>query len=311
MKKITISLSKFGKYLREISVVVIGVAITLLASYWITSRNEKRDMKLYLDAIKMELEESIKNLDSTMDFLQKQVEYANYIKLHDKTSFNLDTVIANYGNNIWRVGQPSCNTYAFDMFKLSGSMRLMSDKDLLLSIWKCYSRLQKLDEMFTEGFRWKLEETKQEKSYQPKEGKENNIPMYNFYTTSWPSNMVRECRSNIELLKKTIAKLDKKPFEVPEIKVTKEIKTYHVTDDNLDKYLGFYSSKQIPLKFTITKSNGKLIGHIPGQPSFSLEATDKDKFELVEDELILEFNPTDKAMVLSQSGNVFYFTREE
>jgi hypothetical protein len=42
MSKFKTSTSKIGRYLREISVVVIGVAITLSASYWVTSRSEKK-----------------------------------------------------------------------------------------------------------------------------------------------------------------------------------------------------------------------------------------------------------------------------
>ena len=50
-KSIKESIKKSGKYLREISVVVIGVAITLSVSYWIGVKNEKRDMALHLRAI--------------------------------------------------------------------------------------------------------------------------------------------------------------------------------------------------------------------------------------------------------------------
>ena len=96
-----------------------------------------------------------------------------------------------------------------------------------------------------------------------------------------------------------------KPFEIP------EFKTYHVTDADLDKYLGVYSSAQIPLKMTITKVNGKLFGQGTGQPSFPLEATGKDKFGFAQAGVVLEFNPTDKTMILKQGGGVFNFKKED
>ena len=96
-----------------------------------------------------------------------------------------------------------------------------------------------------------------------------------------------------------------KPFEIP------EFKTYHVTDADLDKYLGVYSSAQLPLKMTITKANGKLFGQGTGQPSFPLEATGKDKFGFAQAGVVLEFNPTDKTMVLKQGGGVFNFKKED
>ncbi|MDR1290914.1 MAG: beta-lactamase family protein, partial [Planctomycetaceae bacterium] len=94
-----------------------------------------------------------------------------------------------------------------------------------------------------------------------------------------------------------------KPFKIP------EFTTFNVTDKELDKYLGIYSSKQLPLKITITKANGKLIGQGTGQPSFPLEATAKDKFEFARADVILEFNPADKTMILKQRGRVYNFER--
>ncbi len=95
-----------------------------------------------------------------------------------------------------------------------------------------------------------------------------------------------------------------KPFEIP------EFTTYELTSEDLDKYLGVYSSQQLPLKMTITKVNNQLFGQGTGQPSFPLEATGKDKFEFKQAGVVLEFNPTDKTMILKQGGGVFNFARE-
>ena len=95
-----------------------------------------------------------------------------------------------------------------------------------------------------------------------------------------------------------------KPFEIP------ELTTSDIADKELDKYLGVYSSKQHPLKVTITKANGKLFGQATGQPAFPCEAIARDKFEFKRAGIIFEFNPSDKTMVLKQGGGVFNFVRE-
>jgi hypothetical protein len=95
-----------------------------------------------------------------------------------------------------------------------------------------------------------------------------------------------------------------KPFEIP------EFTTYELTDEDLDKYLGIYSSRQLPLKMTITKVNNQLFGQGTGQSSFPLEATAKDKFEFKQAGIILEFNPTEKTMISIQGGSAFHFERE-
>lgn len=95
-----------------------------------------------------------------------------------------------------------------------------------------------------------------------------------------------------------------KPYDIP------EFSTYEVSSEDLDKYLGIYSSAQIPLKVTITKENKTLIAQGTGQPSFPLEAIEKDKFKFDRANLVLEFNPTEKTMLLKQGGGQFIFTRE-
>lgn len=308
MKKLKFPIKETGKYMREVSVVIIGVAITLLAGYLINNNNEKRDMTLYLNAIKLELEENIKTLDKEMVFLQKQVEYTNYLKTHDEKSINFDTIAINYGNNIWMVQNLTYNNYAFEMFKQSGNMRLIDDKELLLSIWKAYTSLERLEYSFTENFKWKIEEIKSEMSNvsQILEGEKlKNIPMRNFYTTPLPNSMLQDCRNILVLLKKTVSKLENKPSE------TSISEIYKITNEDLDKYLGVYSSNQIPIKLTITKDEGKLICQGTGQSSFHLDATEKDKFEFARAGIILEFNIADKTMVMKQNGVVYNFTKED
>jgi CubicO group peptidase (beta-lactamase class C family) len=95
-----------------------------------------------------------------------------------------------------------------------------------------------------------------------------------------------------------------KPYEIP------TFKTVEMSSLDLEKYLGVYSSKQIPLKITITKNEKKLIAQATGQSPFALEATDKDKFKFDQAGIVLEFNPTDKSMILKQGGGIFNFTKE-
>lgn len=96
-----------------------------------------------------------------------------------------------------------------------------------------------------------------------------------------------------------------KPYEIP------SFKNYELTTKDLDKYLGIYSSKDIPLKITVTKNDKVLMAQATGQSAFGLEATEKDKFKFDQAGVILEFNPTDKKMILKQGGGTFAFTKEE
>ena len=95
-----------------------------------------------------------------------------------------------------------------------------------------------------------------------------------------------------------------KPYEIP------VFTTFNVTSKDLDKYLGVYASKQMPLKITVTKDGNTLIAQATGQSSFPLEATEKDKFKFDQAGVILEFNPTVKTMILKQGGGQYTFIKE-
>jgi D-alanyl-D-alanine carboxypeptidase len=95
-----------------------------------------------------------------------------------------------------------------------------------------------------------------------------------------------------------------KPYEIP------VFTTFTLTSEDLDKYLGVYASKQIPLKITITKDGNTLIAQGTGQPAFPLEATDRDKFKFDQVGAKFEFIPSAKTMILFQGGGQINFTKE-
>ena len=85
---------------------------------------------------------------------------------------------------------------------------------------------------------------------------------------------------------------------------------YKITTQDLDQYLGIYNSKQLPIKISVTKNNLNLIAQATGQNALTLQASEKDKFGYSDEGIILEFNSTNKTMLLKQSGQTFYFARE-
>lgn len=95
-----------------------------------------------------------------------------------------------------------------------------------------------------------------------------------------------------------------KPYAIP------EFKTFEVSPEDLDKYIGVYSSSQVPIKFTVTKDNKTLFAQATGQPAFPLEPTEKDKFKFDQAGVIMEFNPIEKTFLFKQGGGQFIFTKE-
>ncbi len=93
-----------------------------------------------------------------------------------------------------------------------------------------------------------------------------------------------------------------KPYDIP------DFRSYNVTSEDLNNYLGIYSSKEFPLK--ITKDRATLIAQATGQSSFPLRATDKDIFKFDQAGIVLEFNPIAKTIILKQGGGHYTLMRE-
>ena len=95
-----------------------------------------------------------------------------------------------------------------------------------------------------------------------------------------------------------------KPFQIP------SFETIAVSPEVLDKYVGVYSSPEVPVKFTITRKGATLYVQ-PGEESAApLEATAEDKFEISVG-VVFEFNAAKNQMIMKRSGGQRIFTKEK
>ena len=92
---------------------------------------------------------------------------------------------------------------------------------------------------------------------------------------------------------------------------TKKVDPNAFKTTDLDKYLGVYSSKQIPIKITFTKEDTDLYAEATGQEKFPLTTGAKDTFTFAPAGIELVFDSTKNEMTLKQGGGVFVFTKEK
>jgi hypothetical protein len=208
MNEKTSSTKNIIKYLREISVVVIGVAITLSASYWITHKNEKRDLKLYLSAVQLEIYGNKGMIEDRLEILQNSLNYAAYLRSHDKKSLNKDSIKSYYPEReYYNFSSFAYKKDAFEMFKISGSMRLIKDKYLLADLWNIYSDLEELKYGIGLMLQSKAETVKQE-IYMSKEA--DFIPLYDYYTKNDVTSIIwQSYTKQQEMLEKMLERLEK------------------------------------------------------------------------------------------------------
>jgi D-alanyl-D-alanine carboxypeptidase len=94
-----------------------------------------------------------------------------------------------------------------------------------------------------------------------------------------------------------------KSFDLP------SFESIQLKSEDLDQYLGEYSSEAIPINIKITKSGNILIAQGSGQPSISLEASTKHTFRFDQADLLMVFDPEKNEMTLKQAGGVFLFKK--
>lgn len=94
------------------------------------------------------------------------------------------------------------------------------------------------------------------------------------------------------------------PYDIP------SFETVNLTSQDLDKYLGIYSTQQLPMKLTVSKRGKILVAQGTGQPSFDLEASAENTFRFDQAGIVLTFDPAKGTMILKQGGGTFLMKKE-
>jgi len=81
--------------------------------------------------------------------------------------------------------------------------------------------------------------------------------------------------------------------------------------EDLDQYLGVYSSQQLPLKLTITKKGNQLKGQATGQSAFHLEAFYINNFRFNPAGIKIEFLPEKNQLILKQGGMEYEYSKDQ
>jgi hypothetical protein len=95
-----------------------------------------------------------------------------------------------------------------------------------------------------------------------------------------------------------------KSYTIPDFSVVQ------LSDNELDRYVGVYVSKQVPMKLTITRKNGNLLCQATGQLPFTLAAHGEHRFSFDKAGIEIRFEPDEKRMRFQQGGGRYLFMRE-
>jgi hypothetical protein len=152
------STAKIGNYLRELSIVIIGVAVTLYAGDVIGNLKEQKDLNLQLAAIYTELEFNLERVDEIInihkrhDHLRESImENIDHPQQVNDSINKPNSGIGSRASFIYKKG-------AYEMFINSGAMKLLANRQLLLEITECYIWLESTKEGSQRYYEAKMQE---------------------------------------------------------------------------------------------------------------------------------------------------------
>jgi len=206
MNKTEKLMSPIGKYLRELSVIVVGIAITVVSGLWINNRNNEKDIALYLENIRIELQSNLDDIYMVKEYYDLSTLYSNYLLTNKMQNLHPDT-LSHYAVLIKALPFFTYKASAFDMFKTSGMMRLVKDKNEVTSIWNCYDALEFLK--MTNDFYIQRKVAVVENLNGFAIGNVQQELLFGFYTNGLVESWAERFDMYSKYIEETIAQLDK------------------------------------------------------------------------------------------------------
>lgn len=134
---------KFGDFFRNFIAVLLGILITFVGNDWIEARSTRNEIKKTLQLIESELllnRDGIRNMGETVALNQRAANYIFENKNKVK-SIPCDSV-RKYLSPLFQWDVYTLTDDAMEMFKASGLIQKVQDKELVLNIIKAYGTVK-------------------------------------------------------------------------------------------------------------------------------------------------------------------------
>jgi len=133
---------KLGDYVRQISIVVIGVLITFMGSDWVTRNSEKKDIRATMLLIKEELKSNREKYEDIVAEFQEDECLSALLAEHDlKIRIIPEDSLRQFALLMGHIRSFTYTQNALDILKSSMLMQKISDKELLLQLTEIYEVL--------------------------------------------------------------------------------------------------------------------------------------------------------------------------
>ncbi len=132
-------------YFRELSVVIIGVLITLAITDRINTNTKRSEIREALSLVKMELWNNLEILEEVSTYYEEDIKLLGLFRdnLENIRAIPAESILEN-PNVFGRMFEFTPTKDAYEVLKSSVLMPYIKDKTLLLDLMKCYSQMDKV-----------------------------------------------------------------------------------------------------------------------------------------------------------------------
>ncbi len=137
---------KIFSYFRELSIVIIGVLVTLAITDKVNESSKQKEVKETLQLVQLELQNNLEQLEKMKTIHHEDTRMLRVFRNHlkDIKAIPADTLMK-YPNLFGRILEFNPKKDAYDVFKSSALMQYVKDKVLILELMTCYSALSEIE----------------------------------------------------------------------------------------------------------------------------------------------------------------------
>jgi hypothetical protein len=129
---------KILTFLFEVLVIFSGITLSFVFDKWKQNRDNEEKQTFYLQSIQEDLADDIKELENDITVYEKSVKaLVFYTRYNAEKNAHPDSLVYYY-EYLYRSGNVFINTAGFDALKSTGSMTIITDRDILKQIIKVY-----------------------------------------------------------------------------------------------------------------------------------------------------------------------------
>ncbi|MCD8072265.1 MAG: hypothetical protein LUE10_03665 [Alistipes sp.] len=208
-----------GNYIRELSVVILGIFITLTATNYFSGQSRKKEYRQLIDMVYDELRANKTTADNSISAMETQLDKIVYFYNHrDRLGEIPADTIEKYQFVFFWFEVPKFTDHSLEVLKFSSAIHYNKDIRVIRDIMEAYDNVDMCAtfiEMFYDSKQEYIDRISSETAPTPYildnlKAEYSTTAMRDFLANSYPFDLVRECAECSDKIGEIIGRLEKK-----------------------------------------------------------------------------------------------------